>query len=79
MQKRRITILEELLKSLNPVPYQDVFHYTLKDLAEIYEKIYKLKVRFGIQWSPSVVNVEGEAKLVQFCLLQPNIYYKPTV
>ena len=32
----------------------------------------------GLQWSPSVVNVEGEAKLGQFCL-QPKIYYKRTV
>lgn len=45
MHKRRISILEELLAALNPKIYSDVFHYLLRDLAETYETVYKLKVR----------------------------------
>ncbi len=44
MHKRRITLMEELLAALNPKVYFDIFHSLLRDLAETYEKIYKLKV-----------------------------------
>lgn len=44
MHKRRITILEELLGALNPKCYIDVFHAQLRELAETYENVYKLKV-----------------------------------
>jgi hypothetical protein len=44
MQRRRITILEELLAAISPTAYHDVFHHALKDLATIYENVYKLKV-----------------------------------
>jgi len=44
MHKKRISILEDLLTPLNPKIYSDVFHYTLRELAEAYETIYKLKV-----------------------------------
>jgi len=44
MHKRRVAILEELLSSLNPKIYEDVFHSVLRDLAEGMETIYKLKV-----------------------------------
>ncbi len=44
MHKRRIHILEELLAELNSKVYTDVFHAQLRDLAETYELVYKLKV-----------------------------------
>ncbi|CAG7824865.1 unnamed protein product [Allacma fusca] len=44
MHKRRVLILEELLANLNAKVYEDVFHFCLRDLAEINETIYKLKV-----------------------------------
>lgn len=44
MHKRRALILEEVLAKLNPKVYNDVFHFVLRELAEIYEKVYKLKV-----------------------------------
>jgi hypothetical protein len=44
MHKKRIAILEELLVPLNPKIYSDVFHYVLRELAEAYETVYKLKV-----------------------------------
>lgn len=44
MHKRRISILEELLAALNSKVYTDIFHELLRDLAETYESVYKLKV-----------------------------------
>ncbi|ODM97038.1 KIF1-binding protein [Orchesella cincta] len=44
MHRRRINLLEELLAALNPKVYFDIFYHLLRDLAETYEKIYKLKV-----------------------------------
>ena len=45
MHKRRVLILEELLSNLSPKFYEDVFHFCLRELAEINETVYKLKVR----------------------------------
>ena len=50
MQRRRIIVLEGLLNELNPKAYYDVFHICLRDLAEIYEKVYKLKVSHFLFW-----------------------------
>lgn len=54
MQRRRSIILEDLLKELNAKAYSDVFHVCLRDLAEAYEKVYKLKVfnlnEFLVKW-----------------------------